>query len=1495
MIGFLIVLLLGILLALQVPAVQTGLARFAGEKLKSKFNGQLEIGSIQIHPFNAVTIRDAVLIDPAPYTEDINGTGFAPVDTVASIGKLSATLSLKGLFNKRGFSLGRVEAEDLLFQLAIEPDSLYGNNLVRVLNMGKKEKESKMSLDSIFTVSRLKIRNAHFRMLNYCSKSRNEYGMRWGDLDVHADVTGHDIGFYGGRMHATVDKMTAFEKSGFEVLDLSGSCHVGLGKTILKKLHLQDGSGSDILFPDAVLSYADTHAWSDFVHQVNMDVDFAPSRLVLESISYFSGGTFRGCKFTTDIAAGHFNGTVSDFVAENFELNTPYGPSARLSAHMYGLPSIMNTGLDADIEELRFTAAGLESGLAALGAGAKLSRFAPGVVFALHGKASGPMNKLSSTINIHSSIGGMNAKATLLNTVDRNKPIEFNATLNSREFDLGKLLCVSTLGPGTFTAKAKGTLGSGKTALLLEGLDVSRLNFMGYDYSDMHLAGTFINKTLTAALLSEDPNALMNLEGSFDMDDQYGAFNAEFSNVDLAALNLDRRGGVSKLSCNITADQGIQANAPIHIQISDLLLTSDKGMHEIGDVEAEARLAGDRLTAIINSGFMDTKYNGPSNIGGLVSFVKSVTVERDMPAFFASASKAPALPEDARNATFSAVFHDTRGVLDFAMPKMSIADGTAINLDIDNDGMLLGYISSPSFDFNAIHSSNLKLAVSNLDQSLSCIVNADRLKVNSLVFDNAGINLDADENLAKLGLKYAGANLLDNGSELNLQALIQRDDKGRPSLDINTLPSYLSIKDDVWNLSRSEIGLHGGVIEMDGFRLASSSQSIEINGGLNPFRRDTLQVNLRNVDLEILNEFTAENFPALSGIIDGNVTMLSPVPSEIGLWADLILKGIEVEGKKAGDFVLHSDWNDTGKRIDLKLDNTLADSKLLAVEGSYGVKDKKVDATALLDGFNPGVAAPFLKSFLTELDGRISGSLHARGPLKKLSIESDGLQLDKVRTRISYTNVAYTLDGRMGVSDTGLAFDKITVTDDYGGKGTLGGGINFKEFKDFRMDATLMMRRLKAIDIADADSPIMVYGDLALSGRGKITGPFNALYVDADVSTSGEGNVNVPVMSSSTAQGSDLLTFVQPEADDENEAEASVRNQRKGSSTFTAHAMVNISPEVTAHVEIDKESGHVLTAGGTGAVQVDLNTGKGKLQLKGDYNIDKGKYLFNIPGVVSKEFDIQSGSSLKFNGDVIESTMDINAIHLVKTSLATIVADTTSVSSRRTVECGININGKLSNPDVSFSINVPDLDPTTKMQVEGALNTEDKVQKQFVALLLFGTFLPEEGSGVVNGTNMIASNVGEIVSSQLNNILQKLDIPLDFGLGYQQDNVGTDIFDVAVSTQLFNNRVLVNGSVGNRKYSTSKSSNGDVVGDIDIEIKMDNSGELRFKLFSHSADEFSSSLDFSQRNGLGLSYQKEFDRTRDFFRQIFMSRKQKQEENMREMMRKRQMTTISIE
>jgi len=131
------------------------------------------------------------------------------------------------------------------------------------------------------------------------------------------------------------------------------------------------------------------------------------------------------------------------------------------------------------------------------------------------------------------------------------------------------------------------------------------------------------------------------------------------------------------------------------------------------------------------------------------------------------------------------------------------------------------------------------------------------------------------------------------------------------------------------------------------------------------------------------------------------------------------------------------------------------------------------------------------------------------------------------------------------------------------------------------------------------------------------------------------------------------------------------------------------------------------------------------------------------------------------------------------------------------------------------------------------------------------------------------------MSNQLNNVFRQLDIPLDLGFNYQPGENGRNIFDVAVSTQLFNNRVTINGNIGNRQYMTSNTS--DVVGDVDVEIKLNESGKIRLNLFSHSADQYSNYLDQTQRNGVGIVYQEEFDTFKELWRKIFWSKARREE------------------
>ena len=388
----------------------------------------------------------------------------------------------------------------------------------------------------------------------------------------------------------------------------------------------------------------------------------------------------------------------------------------------------------------------------------------------------------------------------------------------------------------------------------------------------------------------------------------------------------------------------------------------------------------------------------------------------------------------------------------------------------------------------------------------------------------------------------------------------------------------------------------------------------------------------------------------------------------------------------------------------------------------------------------------------------------------------------------------------------------------------------------------------------------------------------NALLLDINASSVGDGSFHIPLSTGASAGNNDLLTFREPAKvvyiDPYEEFLKPAKSKEGGDSDMRIRLNIQANPDIQALIELDKDAGNILSARGNGQIQLDLRPRTDLFQINGDYTLTSGSFNYNALGFTNRLFKIDNGSSIRFAGDLMESDLDIGATYSTKTSVGTLIADTSSVSTRRLVNCHIQITDKLKNPELNFSIDVPDLDPATKTRVESALNTDDKIQKQFLSLLISGSFMPDEQSGIVNNTNLLYSNLAEVMATQLNTILERLDIPLDLGLTYQESAGGTNIFDVAVSTQLFNNRVLVNGTLGNRQ-KMSTSSGSDVVGDLDIEIKLDRPGQFRLKLFSHSADDYTNYLDYSQRNGVGITWQREFSSFKEFVRDLFSSKRKR--------------------
>ncbi len=87
--------------------------------------------------------------------------------------------------------------------------------------------------------------------------------------------------------------------------------------------------------------------------------------------------------------------------------------------------------------------------------------------------------------------------------------------------------------------------------------------------------------------------------------------------------------------------------------------------------------------------------------------------------------------------------------------------------------------------------------------------------------------------------------------------------------------------------------------------------------------------------------------------------------------------------------------------------------------------------------------------------------------------------------------------------------------------------------------------------------------------------------------------------------------------------------------------------------------------------------------------------------------------------------------------------------------------------------------------------------------------------------------------------------------------------DVALSSRLLNNRLLLNGNFGYRDKATSNTT---FVGDFDIEYLLNRSGNLRLKAYNHYNDQNYYLKSALTTQGIGIIYRKDFDNPFSFLR-----------------------------
>jgi hypothetical protein len=128
----------------------------------------------------------------------------------------------------------------------------------------------------------------------------------------------------------------------------------------------------------------------------------------------------------------------------------------------------------------------------------------------------------------------------------------------------------------------------------------------------------------------------------------------------------------------------------------------------------------------------------------------------------------------------------------------------------------------------------------------------------------------------------------------------------------------------------------------------------------------------------------------------------------------------------------------------------------------------------------------------------------------------------------------------------------------------------------------------------------------------------------------------------------------------------------------------------------------------------------------------------------------------------------------------------------------------------------------------------------------------------------VGSTTSDILSNQLSNWLSQISNDFDVGFNYRPgDQVNANQMELALSTQILNNRVKINGNIGNNSSLQSNTTNP-VVGEVEVFVKLNKSGKLQLKAYNRANDDliYDTSL---YKQGLGFSFTEEFDTLSDLF------------------------------
>ena len=1426
---------------------------------------------------NAVVMIDGLYITPRL---DLSLRGVLVLDqkTDTLFNASSIFMDMKSFkFNQaqKFFAVNDISVSDASFTLFKgRHDSVFSYDFIRdhFQSESPPDASDTVQKDSDWRVSLggLDLQNVHFRFIDE-NKERKPIGMDYHNLDIFVTyLRMDDLKIHNDTFDFFIEKLKARDRCGFVLDHMQGDFKLSPLFLIVDSLKIITPN-SDIKL-DLAFKYNGWPSYILFTEEVDMTSDIKPSEINMKDIGYFAPNLL--VMENPLRIGGKVKGRVNNLRVKDFRLT--YGNDTRFygDVRLYGLPDVVETYIHTNIKELTLTSLDIES-FAIPGSRRyitvpeELEAFGKMIV---KGSFTGFYNDFVSTADFTSDIGKITTDVSLQQN-EEHTDVEYNGKVHAQNFDLGRLLELEEyLGKLDLDVMVNGSGLSSSTAEINITGNVDSLEFMGNTFNQLDIRGEFAESKFNGILDVQDEMINLNFNGILDFEPQKPIFNftAEIVDADLYRLNLLDRDTISildvKLNCNFIGFDLEDLEGRILFDSLNYLEGEKKWFLEHFAFNS-IKDTGYYKRVTITSDILDANINGQFSYGDIPYAVDEMLQDELMEWSFMLDREIPVRRQEL---DFDLRVKETEALTDIFVPGLFVQPESKISGRFDSETRLIELDAKvPYISYIGIQSDSIHLAVNSIQQELLLTLNTERILLKEKDFNDT----------LQLGFEAFNIDCKLNNDSLNFGVAWDDQDKFNHNMaDIRGHFTYLDsthselritksdviINDSSWNINEDNQMVFGpDYYNFHKLEFVGNEQKLAINGIISRESKDTLSIDFKDWRLSNFDIiFSNYNFD-LNGVTNGyfGINNLYKSPN---FFSNLVVRDLEMNDVLIGDADIKSSWDKDRSAIDIVSQiihhGNVADSRVVILQGSYFPERSRnnLDFELELENLRLEILERFAVKYISELRGVSTGKFRITGSTSEPNIQGQ-LKLMRTECRVNYLNakfsLAHTIDFKTGLID----FEDLIILDTAGNQAVANGRITHRHLKDIFFDINVLATDFACLNVNRYQNDVF-YGRGVVSGNTRFYGPVDDFHIDANVVSAKGSDITIPLNNSITITENDFVVFLQ---DEEQEDGALTKDYSVNLKGLSLDFNIEITNLAELMIYLPSNMGNISSTG-FGDIRFTIDP-RGEFEIFGTYNFLRGSFFFSLQSMINRRFEILQGGNLTFTGNPYNADVNLKALYKLKTNLSGLGANISPEyeGQRVNVNAYLGLKGKLANPEINFSIDFPNVKDEVRQTIYAILDTNDAalMNQQMISLLLMNSF------SYASGNTSMSSSSFNIISGQLSNLLSQISNDFDIGINYRAgDEINQEEVEVALSTQFFDNRLIVDGNVGVITKDKTQQQASNIVGDVNIEYKLTPDGRIRLRAFNRSNNFNTIDYYAPYTQGVGVFYTKEFNRFKDAFK-----------------------------